>query len=799
MIELKQQRLLVDGQPQLILAGEIHYFRLPRNEWADRLSKLKSAGCDTLSSYIPWICHEPLEGQLDFTGRTRPELDIGAFIDLAKEFGLGFIARPGPFTMAEMKNEGLPYWLYQKHPEIIPLGWDGAKATTPTVDYLSPSFLEEAKRWYDHILAIISPRLQSKGGNVIALQLDNEIGMLSWVTNIPDLTEVTLEDLARWLKARYSPDDLKARYPFDLDQPQERGKAFRSPKESYAAALFRDLGHYQRDRYARYVSTLRGYAEAAGVIGIPFLVNVHGTGGGRGFGFPIGISQLLETWQAPDTLVGSDLYLGNLTADNFQDLFLCNAYLKATLGDRQLLCSAEFECGDGDYGSVQGNRYDPSAVDLKTRMSIAQGNRLLNYYLFAGGINTPLAPPPGDGDDLIATNGERHGNAAPIKWDGTFNYTWPRMVRVIRTMAAWGPRLAEMDEEHDPVRLGFIPDYFMTEARYPQSAGMREIAVNLEGHRMYGAWECFIRAILLANYRFPAIDLQKKVISPETDPVIALPSARYMDPMVQEKLGRFVQAGGRLLLYGEVPLFDMEGRTCTTLADLLGLRILESLRGSEKVFLSLYADSWAAPRPKVRTHEAQILEAPGSSVLFRLHGGGEPVAVDLKAGQGRAIVVATALACDIPFYQEALIRLGATAGLQQDSGDTGLFMTSTINPKGERLIHVLNLDGYEKRFRIRLNGRRIQGGASITLQGRDGLMLPHGLHIGAVKVIYSTAEMINIDEGGFTLRSPAPHGALLLKGARGARGSGPVQIWQRGDLTHIRLEGPVEALRIDLL
>ena len=76
MIELKQQRLLVDGQPQLILAGEIHYFRLPRNEWADRLSKLKSAGCDTLSSYIPWICHEPLEGQLDFTGRTRPELDI---------------------------------------------------------------------------------------------------------------------------------------------------------------------------------------------------------------------------------------------------------------------------------------------------------------------------------------------------------------------------------------------------------------------------------------------------------------------------------------------------------------------------------------------------------------------------------------------------------------------------------------------------------------------------------------------------------------------------------------------------
>ena len=497
--------------------------------------------------------------------------------------------------------------------------------------------------------------------------------------------------------------------------------------------------------------------------------------------------------------MGSDLYLGNLTADNFQDLFLCNAYLKATLGDRQLLCSAEFECGDGDYGGVQGNRYDPSAVDLKTRMSIAQGNRLLNYYLFAGGINTPYDPPPGDGDDLMATNGERHGNAAPIKWDGSLSYTWPRMARIIKTMAAWGPHLAEMDEEHDPLRLGFIPDYFMTEARYPRSEKMREIAVNLEGHRMYGAWECFIRAMLLANYRFPAIDLQKKVITPITDPVIALPSARYMDPMVQEKLGRFVQAGGRLLLYGEVPLFDMEGRPCTTLADLLGLRVVESLRGSEKVLLSLHADSWAAPRPQVRTHEAQTLEAPGSTVLFRLHGGGEPVAVDLLAGQGRAIVIATALACDIPFYQEALTRLGATAGLQQDSGDTGLFMTSTVNPQGERLIHVLNLDGYEKRFRIRLNGRRIQGGASITLGGRDGLMLPHDLSIGPVKVIYSTAEMISIDEAGFTLRSPGPHGHLLLKGAKGATSLGPARIRQRGDFTQIRLEGPVEALKIDLL
>ena len=29
--------------------------------------------------------------------------------------------------MAEMKNEGLPYWIYEKHPEIVPVTWDGKR------------------------------------------------------------------------------------------------------------------------------------------------------------------------------------------------------------------------------------------------------------------------------------------------------------------------------------------------------------------------------------------------------------------------------------------------------------------------------------------------------------------------------------------------------------------------------------------------------------------------------------------------------------------------------------------------
>src|SRR3982751_749662 len=158
MIDIKDKQILIDGTPCLIVSGEVHYFRLKRQDWQDRLDKLKACGCNMVASYVPWLCHEPVEGQVDLTGRTRPELDLGAFIDLCKENGLYFFARPGPFVIAELKNEGLPYWLYTKHPEIVPVTWDGDPVPTRTVDYLAPGFLEEVRGWYRAVMGeVIAP------------------------------------------------------------------------------------------------------------------------------------------------------------------------------------------------------------------------------------------------------------------------------------------------------------------------------------------------------------------------------------------------------------------------------------------------------------------------------------------------------------------------------------------------------------------------------------------------------------------------------------------------------------------
>lgn len=786
MIEIKDKHILIDGQARVILSGEVHYFRLKRAEWQDRISKLKEAGCNAVASYIPWLCHEPRKGQVDLEGRTRPELDLGAFIDLCKDNGLYFFARPGPFIMAEMKNEGLPFWLYTAHPEIVPLSWDAQPVPTRTVDYLAPAFLQEVHRWYSHVMAIIAPRLHSRGGNVIAVQLDNEVGMLSWVSNRPDLTAHTLEDFARWLHRRYEPATLKARYPFALDNAQVRDAQLRSPREEFASALLHDLGYYMRDRFARYVSTLRDYAEEFGITGVPFIINVHGTDAGRGLSFPIGISQLYKAYtQAPGYVAGSDHYLGEIQISNFQDLYLMNAFMDAVNQPDQPLTSVEFESGNGDYSGNNSSHHDPSTIDFKIRMCVAQGNRLLSYYLFSGGINYLLPDPANDGNDRIAFTGERHGFAAPVDPEGKINYSYWPLARANKAISAIADKLAVMREEHDSLAFAFIPDYYMTEYRYPPSTRMSEIVSNLEANRGREAWETLARAMLLACYRFGVLDIQNGRLDPQSTPVLVLPSARYMDRRLQEKLVNFLRAGGNVLLYGEVPLFDMEGYPADTLAGSLGLRLAGEREASHRYFLSLRAAGWAAPRPEVRTHHACFYEPTRGEVFLSAADTGEACGFDIPVGQGRAIVISAAYPCDVSLFRTILERLGARAALDHHCEYNGIFMTTSATAAGERLLHVLNLDGFDKELRITECGQPLFEGRSLLLRRREGLMLPLNLSIGETRIVYSTAEIASRMEGAIEFRLTQPQDTIALASSQVVPPGQDYDVERRGDLQFI--------------
>ncbi|GIH20461.1 beta-galactosidase [Rugosimonospora africana] len=736
MIEITEKRIHIDGVPRIVMCGELHYFRIPEGEWRRRIRLLKQAGARAVASYLPWLFHELPDATIDVTGRTRPERDIGAFIDLCRQEGLWFVARPGPFVMAELKNEGIPYRVYREHPEVVPLGWGGAPAPTSTVDYLAPAFLAECARWYDAVMPVLAARLQPSGGNVIAVQLDNEIGMLAWVSNSPDLTDNALADFGHWVLAQYG-----GQGPYPVGPADRAGwpRAVRDPNEKWAGLLRQDLGTFMRGRFARYCQQLRQLAEERGVTGIPFAINIHGTEGGDGAAFPIGISQLVEAYAGvPGMLSGSDHYLGELTISTATDLYVMNAFMDAVHDADQPLTSLEFEAGTGDYSGGYEQLHDPSTVELKTRLCVTQGVRLINYYLFGGGVNPPLDEAVGDGNDRLGFTGEWHGTGAPIGPLGQVGLGYEPAARAIAAVHANEPWLARMREEHDGVELAFVLDAYLTEYHHPKSAAMTDAVVDLRAHRGAGARKALARSLLLAGYRFGAVHLQRDAPAPGA--VLALSTGRYLAQSLQDGLLEHVRSGGGLLLLGRLPVLDLDGRPCTALVDALGVTPGDLLRDGPHCYPSVLASGWAAPQPELRAGWRQTFASAGGTPILT-DTAGAMCGAEIPFGDGAVVLLTAELPADPQLFGRAVRRLGAAPGLALDSSVPGVLATTTATPDGQRLLHVLNVTGYRASVRMGLNGEPLNEGYPLSVPPRTGYMLPLSLVVGPWTLHWANAEI----------------------------------------------------------
>ncbi|XP_036885264.1 beta-galactosidase-1-like protein isoform X3 [Sturnira hondurensis] len=110
VVDWDHDRFLLDGAPFRYVSGSLHYFRVPRVLWADRLFKMKMSGLNTIQFYVPWNYHEPEPGVYNFNGSR----DLLAFLNEASLANLLVILRPGPYICAEWEMGGLPSWLLRK-------------------------------------------------------------------------------------------------------------------------------------------------------------------------------------------------------------------------------------------------------------------------------------------------------------------------------------------------------------------------------------------------------------------------------------------------------------------------------------------------------------------------------------------------------------------------------------------------------------------------------------------------------------------------------------------------------------
>lgn len=201
--------------------------------------------------------------------------------------------------------------------------------------------------------------------------------------------------------------------------------------------------------------------------------------------------------------------MSGLRLQNMQDLYLIHCYMEAVNRQNMPLASFEFQSGEADYDESGNGRLDIADADFTARMCIAQGNRLINHYLFTGGRNMLLKKPRKDGNNRIAITGERHGFTAPVNPEGKLSYTYDRIRRNTRVMLANAGALASMEEERDNVMVGFIPDYFMTEYCYPGSGREKEMVEHLTRYRVGSGWDTFAKMLLLNHYAFGGVNLRR--------------------------------------------------------------------------------------------------------------------------------------------------------------------------------------------------------------------------------------------------------------------------------------------------
>ncbi|WP_099467609.1 beta-galactosidase [Konateibacter massiliensis] len=155
--------LIKNGKPWFPIMGEIHFSRVPKEEWRDYLLKMKAGGVTVVSSYCIWIHHEEIEGRYDFEGNKN----VGEFVKVCQECGLELILRVGPWCHGEVRNGGFPDWLLQKPFQL----------RENNEEYFST-----IRQYYGKLYEQVDGLLLGQGGPIIGLQIENEYGHCGGLT-----------------------------------------------------------------------------------------------------------------------------------------------------------------------------------------------------------------------------------------------------------------------------------------------------------------------------------------------------------------------------------------------------------------------------------------------------------------------------------------------------------------------------------------------------------------------------------------------------------------------------------------
>jgi beta-galactosidase len=163
--EARDHQFFIDGQPTMLVAGEMHFGRVQPEDWDTRIKQAKAMGLNTISFYLFWNQVEPQEGKFNFTGMT----DVRRVLKLCQENGMWVILRPGPYCCAEIEYGGIPWWTL-KYPDV-------------KIRTADPKWLEWSRKYLTQVHKQVGDLDVSKGGPLLMVQVENEYGITGPANN----------------------------------------------------------------------------------------------------------------------------------------------------------------------------------------------------------------------------------------------------------------------------------------------------------------------------------------------------------------------------------------------------------------------------------------------------------------------------------------------------------------------------------------------------------------------------------------------------------------------------------------
>lgn len=514
---------------------EMHYFRIEKRYWSICFERIKRAGFRIISTAVPWNIHQIDPKHVDFVGAEDPKKDLIVFLELAREFGFKIILRPGPWVAGQLKNGGLPKFLF-RDPKLLARDAEGRELKLPDdhgaegallPSYLHKNFQFHLRQYFKALIETTKNYVHPRGP-VFMVELDYETSFgrqldpasADYNPDViaeyyPPFLESIYEDVKK-LNTRYK--EKNASFA-DVEPPRQFTKL---KIEQYPKVL--DWFRFREHLLNEYLSILEDTFTAYTVEPLFF----------RSLYFKSG--ELLPAYN----LVPEDRapFLGtNVFPDGtYFDLVNKARFMKAEYG---FAFATSFTCGH-------------AAEDPKRESAIAPIRNNTRRFFFAAGLSSGYK-----GLNHYMAVDRDHWYGAPLHSDGTVSEGYDLIKNFNQAITEIG--FEEMGYQPEVAILANRLNYWLAKTSSPKEF---DYVGSLMDNSALGFCRDLMR--LKINYgirEFRDFDTMGHY------KFIFVPSTEIMAEKDQEALVELVKSGVTVVLCGVMPRYDEDFKDCQVLAN----------------------------------------------------------------------------------------------------------------------------------------------------------------------------------------------------------------------------------------